>query len=144
MRWHVEVTSLGKAEKDSLYVDAESWQKALQSARTQRGEDGSMAGFSIELLTDGCRAVDGATRLTYLVQPAAEAAARAAFAIPSGGPPRPASHSNAPRNSPSAPPPPVMLGALTPPMPIVMVGPAQSAQPASPQAMTQPPSMGQP
>jgi hypothetical protein len=139
MRWHVEVASLGKAEKDSLYVDAESWQKALQSARTQRGEDGSMAGFSIELLADGCRAVDAATRVTYLVQPAAEAAARAAFAIPSGGPPRPAAYSNAPRNSPSAPPPPVMLGALTPPMPVVMVGPTPSAQPQPvPQPQPQP------
>jgi hypothetical protein len=133
MRWHVEVTSLGKAEKDSLYVDAESWQKALQSARTQRGEDGSMAGFSIELLVDGCRAVDSATRLTYLVQPASEAAARAAFGAPSAGPPRPASYTGGPRNSPSGPPPAVVLGALTPPVPIVMVGatpsPSRAPQP---------------
>jgi len=129
MRWHVEVTSLGNAEKDSLYVDAESWQKALQSARTHRGEDGSMAGFSIELLTDGCRAVDGAARVTYLVQPAAESAARTPFIMPSSAPPRPATHSTAPRSSPSAPPPALVLGALTPPMPIVMVGPAPSAPP---------------
>ena len=38
MRWLVEVTSLGRTEKDSLYVDAECWQKALQVARTLRGE----------------------------------------------------------------------------------------------------------
>jgi hypothetical protein len=58
MRWLVEVTSLGKPEKDSLYVDADSWQKALQVARTLRGEGDPMSGFSIELLDDGCRAVD--------------------------------------------------------------------------------------
>ena len=63
MRWLVEVTSLGRTEKESLYVEADSWQKALQAARTQRGEADPMSGFSIELLDDGCRAVDPASRL---------------------------------------------------------------------------------
>ncbi len=44
---------MGKGDKESLLVEAESWQKALQSARTQRGETAPMSGFSIELLDDG-------------------------------------------------------------------------------------------
>ena len=67
MRWLVEVTSLGRTEKDSLYVDADSWQKALTVARTLRGETDPMTGFSIELLEEGCRAVDPATRMSYEV-----------------------------------------------------------------------------
>ncbi|HEY8090740.1 MAG TPA: GAF domain-containing protein [Polyangiaceae bacterium] len=72
MRWLVEVTSLGKSEKESLHVEAESWQKALQSARGQRGESAPMSGFSIELLDDGCRAVDPMSRLRYEVRKAPE------------------------------------------------------------------------
>jgi putative methionine-R-sulfoxide reductase with GAF domain len=72
MRWLVEVTSLGRTEKDSLYVDADSWQKALQVARTLRGETEPMSGFSIELLEEGCRAVDPATRISYEVHRADE------------------------------------------------------------------------
>ena len=33
MRWLVEVTSLGKTEKDSLYVDAESLAEGLAGRR---------------------------------------------------------------------------------------------------------------
>src|SRR5580692_2435993 len=72
MRWLVEVTSLGRTERDSLYVDADSWQKALQVARTLRGETDPMSGFSIELLDEGCRAVDPASRMSYEVHRAPE------------------------------------------------------------------------
>jgi hypothetical protein len=70
MRWLVEVTALGKGDKESLVVEADSWQKALQAARTQRGDTAPMSGFSIELLEDGCRAVDPVSRLRYEVHKA--------------------------------------------------------------------------
>jgi hypothetical protein len=74
MRWLVEVTALGKSEKQQVFVDAESWQKALQAARSQRGEAGPMSGFSIELLDEGCRAVDPMSRLRYEVRRAPDGA----------------------------------------------------------------------
>ena len=74
MRWLVEVTALGKTDKESLYVEAESWQKALQAARSQRGDTAPMSGFSIELLDDGCRAVDPMSRLRYQVRKAPDEA----------------------------------------------------------------------
>jgi hypothetical protein len=67
MRWLVEVSSLGNVDKQSFFVDAESWQRALQEARAKRGEGGSMSGFSIELLDDGCRAVDPTKKLKFTV-----------------------------------------------------------------------------
>src|SRR5579872_1864395 len=72
MRWLVEVTSLGATEKESLQVDADSWQGALLLARSRRGESDAISGFSIELLTEGCRAQDPAARVTYEVRPAPE------------------------------------------------------------------------
>src|SRR5260370_10893037 len=81
MRWVVEVTSLGKTEKESLRVEAETWQKALQSARAQRGENGPMSGFSIELLDDGCRAVDPMSRVRYEVRRAPESSRPSAAEI---------------------------------------------------------------
>jgi GAF domain-containing protein len=72
MRWVVEVAALGKSDKESLFVEAESWQKALQAARAQRGDAAPMSGFSIELLDDGCRAVDPMSRLRYEVHKARE------------------------------------------------------------------------
>ncbi len=78
MRWLVEVTPLGKAETDSVTVDADSWHKALERARLQRGEAAQLNGFSIELLAIGCRAIDPASRLRYTVTSLGEAAAPAA------------------------------------------------------------------
>jgi hypothetical protein len=72
MRWLVEVTSLGGAEKESLQVDADSWQSALQAARSQRGEADGISGFSIDVLNEGCRAVDPASRVSYDVRKAPE------------------------------------------------------------------------
>jgi GAF domain len=100
MRWLVEVTSLGRTEKDSLYVDADSWQKALQVARTLRGETEPMSGFSIELLDEGCRAVDPATRISYEVRGAPEEG-RAPAGRPSAPPPRPVTESVAPPPRPA-------------------------------------------
>ena len=72
MRWLVEVTSLGSSERDSRHVDADTWQTALQAARALRGETAPMSGFSIELLDEGCRAIDQASRLRYEVRRASE------------------------------------------------------------------------
>ncbi len=86
MRWLVEVTSLGKTERDSLYVDADSWQKALTVARTLRVENEPMSGFSIELLDEGCRAVDPVSRMSYEVVRAPEEGARTSAPRPSTAP----------------------------------------------------------
>ena len=99
MRWLVEVTALGKSEKQQVFVDAESWQKALQAARSQRGDAGPMSGFSIELLDEGCRAVDPMSRLRYEVRRAPDGGA-----APSAPPPAPHAGSQPPpRPAPSAP-----------------------------------------
>ncbi len=70
MRWLVEVSSLGKTDTQKFCVEAESWQRALQAARGQRGEDGPMSGFSIELLEEGYRAVDPLARVRFVVKKA--------------------------------------------------------------------------
>src|SRR3954453_19520052 len=68
MRWLVEVSSLGKTDTQKFCVEAESWQRALQAARLQRGEEGPMSGFSIELLEEGYRAVDPLARVRFVVK----------------------------------------------------------------------------
>jgi hypothetical protein len=69
MRWLVEVTSVGKADTQQTFVvEAESWQRALQAARAQRGEEGPMSGFAIELLEDGYRAVDPVASVKFVVK----------------------------------------------------------------------------
>lgn len=68
MRWLVEVSSLSKSDAQKYCVEAESWQRALQAARSQRGEDGPMSGFSIELLEEGYRAVDPVARVRFVVK----------------------------------------------------------------------------
>jgi hypothetical protein len=127
MRWLVEVMSLGRTEKDSLYVDADSWQKALQVARTLRGETEPMSGFSIELLDEGCRAVDPASRMSYEVHRADDG--RAAAPRPSTAPPKPAPAPEAP--SPSAAPPPVAPVVVAP----AVLVPPPSVAPAAPAAL---------
>ena len=67
MRWLVEVTSLGQAGTESITVEADSWHKALESARRQRGEAPNLTGFSIELVENGCKAIDSVSRLRYAV-----------------------------------------------------------------------------
>ncbi len=90
MRWLVDVTALGSTEKDSLLVEADSWQGALQVARSKRGETDGMAGFSIDLLNEGCRAVDPGSRVSYDVRRAPEASPaslRPPVAVPRPQPP---------------------------------------------------------
>jgi GAF domain-containing protein len=106
MRWLVEVVTLGKTETESLHVDAESWQKALQAARAQRGEAAPMSGFSIELLDDGCRAIDPMSRLRYEVRRQPEQTASGAPRAPSVRPPSDGTSAPAPargRDSTAAP-----------------------------------------
>ncbi len=103
MRWLVEVSSLGKTDTQKFCVDAESWQRALQSARSQRGEDGPMSGFSIELLEEGYRAVDPLARVRFVVKRAPDdMALTPVLDRPSASPKGVAP--SAP-SSPSAPPP---------------------------------------
>jgi hypothetical protein len=91
MRWLVEVSSLGKTDNQKICVDAESWQRALQAARAQRGEEGPMSGFSIELLEEGYRAVDPVARVRFVVKRAADDMPVTPAAGKSGAPPAPAS-----------------------------------------------------
>ena len=72
MRWIVEVSSLESGDSQAYCVEAESWQGALQSARRLRGDDSRMAGFSIDITNEGCRAVDPASRRRYDVKRAGE------------------------------------------------------------------------
>jgi hypothetical protein len=68
MRWLVEVTPLGNsAETESVQVEGDTWYTALATVRAGRGETGGLSGFSIELLDNGCRAVDPASHLRYRV-----------------------------------------------------------------------------
>src|SRR6476620_10148007 len=68
MRFLVEVHALGQSEAKRYGIEADSWQKALQDTRKLRGDEGPISGFSIELLDDGCRAVDPMARLRYVVK----------------------------------------------------------------------------
>jgi hypothetical protein len=136
MRWLVEVTSLGKAEKDSLYVDADSWQKALQVARSLRGESEPLSGFSIELLDEGCRAVDPVSRVSYEVHRAPEDGRPAPR--PQTAPPKPATHET-PAGAGSGPPRPSQAAAPAHVAPAAAAAPkAAAAPPAQGIASTQP------
>jgi len=72
MRWFVEISSLGASTEPpvKLCVEAPQWQPALQKARALRGDEGPLSNFSIELLDEGYRAVDPATRLRFFVRKA--------------------------------------------------------------------------
>src|SRR6185295_7347794 len=95
-----------KTELSKYVVEAESWQRALQAARAQRGEEGPMSGFSIELLEEGYRAVDPLARVRFVVKrapddmpitaPLAKDGKGVAPSPPSSVPPAPPSKSSAP------------------------------------------------
>jgi hypothetical protein len=71
MRWFVEIAPIGHAgAPEHWVVEATQWQPALQAARALRGDPGVLTGFSIELLDDGYRAVDPATRTRYVIRQA--------------------------------------------------------------------------
>jgi hypothetical protein len=92
MRWLVEVTPLGNsAETESVQVEADTWHAALVTVRAARGEAAGLSGFSIELLDNGCRAVDPAShqryRVTTLADSVAAAATGAAHGVVTSQPP---------------------------------------------------------
>lgn len=72
MRWFVDISAIGSGggKASRFCVEAEQWQRALQSVRALRGDSSPFANFSIELLEDGYRAIDPATRSRYVVQKA--------------------------------------------------------------------------
>ncbi|MCA9629869.1 MAG: hypothetical protein KC766_19490, partial [Myxococcales bacterium] len=68
MRWFVEVSPTGDVSKSSRYcVEAKQWQAALQETRKSLGDIGPLSKFAIELLDNGYRAVDPATKTRYTV-----------------------------------------------------------------------------
>ena len=169
MRWLVEVTSLATTQKESLNVDAETWQKALQFARSQRGDTGPMSGFSIELLDDGCRAVDPTSRMRYEVRRAPEQAAAVAPAAPGPAaasapapvpptsvPPRPNPQGHTPSRRPVIGSQTVMMGSSppavveaptasrppSPPIAVAPVAPAPAIVPVAPMPVGAPPASG--
>lgn len=131
MRWLVEVAPIGSKETQNYCVEADSWQKALQSARKLRGDSAPMSGFSIELMNEGCKAVDPASRLRYEVRrttddtpltPGGEAASPPSSTR--SRPPRPKSGKSkappavAPKVEASAPEPQAATPAKTPSRPV--------------------------
>jgi hypothetical protein len=119
MRWLVEVTSLGNAEKESLQVDADSWQTALQIARSKRGEADGIAGFSIDFVNEGCRAVDPTSRVSYDVRKAPEGGAsgslRPPATVPRPSQPQPLPSLQPQPQRPSEPPPQMQPQSQPPP-----------------------------
>ena len=68
MRWVVESSAIGKSvEPERVCVEATGWQQALQEVRSRRGDAGTFASFSVELLDDGYRAIDPTTRTRYII-----------------------------------------------------------------------------
>ena len=122
MRWHVEVTSMDKADTTSVIVEAQSWQRALQAARASRGESGPISGFSIELLDEGYRAVDPLGRLRYDVTRAVDDEVTTTISVPQPG------TAGAPQVAPLAP------AAPAPP-----AAPAAQAAPPRPAPIPAPP-----
>jgi hypothetical protein len=75
MRWSVEISQIGKGEVlEQLTLEAPNWQAALKQARDKRGEGNTLEGLSVEFLDDGCRAIDGANAIRYVVSKAPDAA----------------------------------------------------------------------
>jgi hypothetical protein len=131
MRWIVDVSSIdGSKPAQNYCVEAESWQGALQAARRLRGDESRMAGFSIDITNDGCRAVDPSKKLRYEVKRTADGTplTPGGEAPPpskkrnSGNPPRP-EKSDLPRPQAQAP---------TPPPPVVVAPPAVVVVPPQP------------
>lgn len=68
MLWSVEISSVGKGDVlDVLSLEASNWQAALKEARAQRGDGATLEGLSVEFLEGGCRAIDSAKRIRYVV-----------------------------------------------------------------------------
>src|SRR5277367_6012836 len=106
MRWLVEVTLPGTTEKEFVDVDAETWQAALQAARSERGEPASLVGFAFDVNDDGCRAIDPGSLARYDVRSANGAGSdvEAADPAPASTEDRTAIARTAPRPAPYTPP----------------------------------------
>jgi GAF domain len=134
MRWVVDVNSIDGSKATQNYcVEAESWQGALQATRRLRGDESRMAGFSIDITNDGCRAVDPSKKLRYEVTRTTDATplTPGADAAPpsrrrsSGNPPRPST-------KPTPQPPAVVVAPVVAPTPVVAApAPAPAPKPAS-------------
>ena len=110
MRWYVDISPLGarkseggsKSAGDRHCVEAAQWQEALKVVRERRGDQSSLGDFAIELLDEGCRAIDPATRTRYVVHRApADAPESRGEPLPSAEEPSSAGPSSA---APSAKP----------------------------------------
>jgi hypothetical protein len=68
MRWFVQISRLGQsASSDSYCIEAYQWRAALQYARQLSRDEGSLSRFFVDVLDNGCRAIDPEKRLCYLV-----------------------------------------------------------------------------
>jgi len=141
MRWFVEVSSVSKTtEKKSYCVDADSWQRALQTARSLRDDPGPMTGFSIELLDDGFAAVDPIKRQRYAIRKAPddaalttpENAAKASQPPPPGGATAETSAEPAPAGATPAPAKATPKRPSRPPAPELKIPPKGAPKPKTP------------
>ena len=82
-RWFVEVSPVdADTHKERYCIEAPQWQQALQQARKLRGERSPLSSFSVELLSEGYRAVDASVRLRYVVSRAPPNAALSQSKVP--------------------------------------------------------------
>ena len=88
MRWSIEVSASSPTLapgavplKDSLVVEAKSWQAALQVARSVDPSAGPISQLSIELLADGYQATDPSTKIRYLIRKTAADGPPAVFGV---------------------------------------------------------------
>ncbi len=92
MLWVVEATRLGESSSQRTCVDADTWQRALETVRKTRGEGTELGSFSVELVADAVRAVDPMSRVRFVVEqapPGAKADLYAAGVRSPSAPPRP-------------------------------------------------------
>ncbi|MBK8216952.1 MAG: hypothetical protein IPK71_24770 [Myxococcales bacterium] len=106
MRWLVEVSAIGKEDRETFCVEADSWQRALQIVRAHRGETSAMSGFSIELLEEGYRAVDPVARMRFVVKRASEGTKLSDIDMTAGGSAKTSVKPEAPKPAASKPEPP--------------------------------------
>ncbi|MFO0643260.1 MAG: hypothetical protein U0183_28805 [Polyangiaceae bacterium] len=103
MRWLVEVSAIGKEDRETFCVEADSWQRALQIVRAHRGETSAMSGFSIELLEEGYRAVDPVARMRFVVKRASEGTKLSDIDMTAGGSAKTSVKPEAPKPAASKP-----------------------------------------
>ncbi len=144
MRWSVEVSPLRPSNAPGVapiapevhVVEAKNWQSALQAVREHGGGAGPISQFSIELLTDGYRAIDPVGRLRYLVKKVGDDVATALegppASIPSSAVPAPAAPSAAARVPDDRPTVPTAAPAAVRPSPAAQSVPRPSSAASAP------------